>query len=99
MANEQKPNPTQPDKQAPSLIPIKSIQFITPTGLPVPGLPSASSSATSKPPCPQAFTQIGFDPRAQRFRVMFFKAGPDLNRPPSEIRSYPAAICIAEETP
>ena len=98
MANDPKPNPTQPDpKQAPpSMVPIKSIQFVTPNGLPVPGQPSASGSATSKEPCEQAFTRIGFDPRSQRFRVMWFKAGPDMNRAPSQVREYPAAICISE---
>ena len=92
-------NPTPPDAKQPAptaLIPQKSIAFLPTMNLPIPGLPQGSNGTKATDPCAQGFTRIGFDPRSQRFRVMFFKPGPDLNRAPSEVREYPAAICISE---
>lgn len=91
-------NPPTPDttKQAPALIPVKWIKFLPAMNLDVPGLPMGCNGATASEPRLGDYTRIGFDPRSQRFRVMFFKAGADERRPPTRVVEYPAAICIAE---
>lgn len=102
MANHDPKNPTpmQPDPKPPGLIPIKSIQFLPGINLktPDPGM-SETNGVTAKEPSASAFTLIGFDPRSQRFRVMWFKAGVDMGRAPTRIKEYPAAICISEPMP
>lgn len=92
MANDPKTN-TQPDAK-PTTVPIAKVTFLPGMMLPVPGMQTAVNGAATKDPCAQGFTQIAYDARAQRVRVAWFKPGPDLNRPPTEVRDYPASICV-----
>ncbi len=88
--------PTPPDpKQSPALIPIKSIQFLPGMNLDVPGL-QQTNAVSSQDPSASAFRRIFFDARSQRFTVLYFKAGPELDRAPAAAKDFPAAICISE---
>ncbi len=99
MANHNPPPahaaPTLPDNGKLSLIPIKSIQFLPGMNLDVPGL-QQTNAVSSQDPSTSAFRRIFFDPRSQRFTVLFFKPGPEVDRAPAAAKDFPAAICISE---
>lgn len=91
------PKPTtQPDQKPPrTMVPCKSVQFLPPMTLEVPGKGPTNSVKTGKPG-PSQFWSVAFDDRAQRVVIAYFKPGPDPARAPHETRSYPAHACILE---
>lgn len=91
------PAPTAPPDPKPTgLVPVKSIQFLPGLNFDVgPGL-NHTNAVSSQAPSTGAFRRVLFDARSQRFIVMSFAADPDLNRAPTVVKEFPAAICVSE---